>query len=64
MQRSVRGATAKDVKIDVQAALASAPIDATEATVWIDVLLSAAEGYVPLIEAGKIPLNRAEVYKG
>jgi hypothetical protein len=50
------------VKLDVQLKLLSAPPDASAMRVWIDVMLSPADGYFTLVDGGSIPLNKTETY--
>jgi hypothetical protein len=52
----------KRVKLDVQLKLLSAPPDASAMRVWIDVMLSPADGYFTLVDGGSIPLNKTETY--
>jgi hypothetical protein len=63
LQKTVGPVETRDLKIDVRANLASAPQGATSVQVWIDILLAKDEGYITLIDAGTIALNRKATYK-
>ena len=62
MQAFVLGRVADQVDLEVHVGLEKAPPGATELTVWIDVMMSPGEGYVPLVDGGRIELNKTKVY--
>jgi hypothetical protein len=62
LQKSVRPSSTSDVALDVRVALKSAPEGATSTKVWVDVLLRKEQGYVPLIDGGKLPVDGSDVH--
>lgn len=62
LQAFLLGHAADQIDLEVNVGLEKAPPGATQLTVWIDVMLSPGEGYVPLVDGGRIELNKTKVY--
>ena len=58
LQQFISSASAEDIHIRVVPKLESFPVDAVTVKVWIDLLLSQSQGYLTLVDAAKLPLDK------